>query len=163
MYFRFGKVFHFFSVLLFIFSFLFIYASLSEQVAYSIDDQGAVLKQISKESFFYTGILTFVFLNILIVLPGKMLENQSTKNIKRLFPVGDPSRDLMLTWIYSFAGIINVSLSIMMLFIKSINHQNEISMSEFRLFFYLIPVFFVVWIIALFWILLEKFKTLQVK
>jgi hypothetical protein len=54
-------------------------------------------------------------------------------------------------------------LSIMMLFIKSINHQNEISMSEFRMFFYLIPVFFVVWIIALFWILLEKFKTLQVK
>lgn len=163
MYFRFGKVFHFFSVLLFIFSFLFIYASLSEQVAYAIDDQGVILKQVSKESFFYIGIIFFVVLNVLIVFPGKMVENQSTRNLKRLFPVGDPSRDRMLTWIYSFAGIINVCLAIMMLFVKSINHQNEISMSEFSFFFYLIPVFFVVWIIALFWILLEKFKSVQVK
>ncbi|ERM82607.1 hypothetical protein P872_04650 [Rhodonellum psychrophilum GCM71 = DSM 17998] len=163
MHFRFGKVFHFFSVLLFIFSFLFIYASLSEQVAYAIDDQGTVLKQVSKESFFYTGIIFFVVLNVLIIFPGKMVENQSTKNIKRLFPVGDPARDRMLIWIYSFAGIINVCLAIMLLFIKSLNHQNEISMSEFSFFFYLIPVFFVVWIIALFWILLEKFKSVQVK
>jgi hypothetical protein len=163
MYFRFGKVFHFFSVLLFIFSFLFIYASLSEQVAYAIDEQGAVLKQISKESFFYIGIIFFVVLNVLIIFPGKMVENQSTKNIKRLFPVGDPSRNHLLIWIYSFAGIINISLSIMMLFVKSINHQNEISMSAFSVFFYLIPVLFVVWIIALFWVLLEKFKSVQVK
>lgn len=161
MYYRFGKVFHFLSVLIFIFVLLYTYAALPDQVAYEIDSQGAISKMISKNAFFYTGIILFVVLNVSLITPGKLIENQGTKNIKKLFPIGDIFRDYMLTWIYSFVGIINISLCIMSLFVHSINNQNEISSGDFNFFFYLIPVFFVVWIVGLFWILVKKFKSLQ--
>ena len=161
MYYRFGKVFHFLSVLIFIFVLLYTYAALPDQVAYEIDSQGAISKMISKNAFFYAGIILFVVLNVSLITLGKLIENQGTKNIKKLFPIGDIFRDYMLTWIYSFVGIINISLCIMSLFVHSINNQNEISSGDFNFFFYLIPVFFVVWIVGLFWILVKKFKSLQ--
>ncbi|WP_373524048.1 DNA topoisomerase IV [Aquiflexum sp.] len=161
MYYRFGKVFHFLSILLFIFVFLYIYSALPDQVIYEFDNQGGTSKIISKNTFFYIGIILFVVLNVILIAPGKLIENQATKNLKRLFPIGDIFRDYMLTWIYSFVGIINFSLCIMSLFVHSINNQNEISSGDFNFFFYLIPVFFVVWIVGLFWILLQKFKSLQ--
>ena len=163
MYYRFGKVFHFFSVLFFISVFLVIYSSLSDQVAYAIDEEGMVLKQIPKETFFYFGLVLFVLLNILVVLPAKMVENQSLPSLKKLFPKGEPFLDQMLGWAYSFGAILNVSLAILAFFVDRINHQNEINSGEFMFFFYLIPVFFVVWMIALFWILAQKFKSVQVK
>lgn len=161
MYYRFGKVFHFFSVLTFIFSFLYVYSSLSELVALEIAEGGEVIKSLSRNTFFYTGLIIFILLNVILLIPAKLIEQQSTKNLKRLFPTGDKFRDYMLTWIYSFVGIINFSLSIMGLFVHSINNQNEISTGSFAFFFYLIPIFFVVWIIVLFWILLKKFTAVQ--
>ena len=163
MYYRFGKVFHFLSVLLFIFSFLYIYSALNELVVLEISEEGKVVKSMSKNTFFYSGLLIFIILNVALLTPAKLIEHQSTKNLKRLFPIGDEFRDYMLTWIYSFVGIINFSLSIMSLFVHSINNQNEISTGSFVFFFYLIPIFFVVWVIGLFWILLKKFTTIQNK
>ena len=161
MYYRFGKVFHFLSVLLFIFSFLYIYSALNELVVLEISEEGEVVKSMSKNTFFYSGLVIFIILNVTLLTPAKLIEHQSTKNLKRLFPIGDEFRDYMLTWIYSFVGIINFSLSIMGLFVHSINNQNEISTGSFAFFFYLIPIFFVVWVIGLFWILLKKFTAIQ--
>ncbi|MFD2201126.1 DNA topoisomerase IV [Shivajiella indica] len=161
MYYRFGKVFHFLSVLLFIFSFLYTYSSLSELVVLEFNDEGVAVKSMGKNAFFYTGLIIFIILNILLLTPAKLIEQQSTKNLKRLFPIGDRFRDYMLTWIYSFVGIVNLSLSILGLFVHSINNQNEISTGSFAFFFYLIPIFFVVWIIGLFRILLKKFTSIQ--
>ncbi|WP_373496839.1 DNA topoisomerase IV [Aquiflexum sp.] len=161
MYYRFGKVFHFLSVLIFIFVFLYTYAALPDLVVYEIDSQEGLSKIISKNTFFYAVIILFVVLNIILITPGKLIENQSTKNLSKIFPVGDVYRDYILTWIYSFVGIINISLSILCIFVHSINNQNEISSGDFNFFFYLIPVFFVVWIVGLFWILFQKFKSLQ--
>jgi hypothetical protein len=161
MYYRFGKVFHFISVLVFVLSFLYIYASLSDVVAYQLDENGGFLKSVSKETFFYSGIILFIILNVLMITPGKLIENQSTPNLKRIFPKGERLSDLMLAWIYSFVGIVNISLMIMALFVHTINNQNEISSEQFSFFFYLIPILFVIWITALFWILIQKFKTIQ--
>ncbi|RPA69189.1 DNA topoisomerase IV [Cyclobacteriaceae bacterium YHN15] len=161
MYYRFGKVFHFLSVLLFIFSFLYIYSALNELVVLEISEEGEVVKSMGRNTFFYSGLLIFIILNVTLLTPAKLIEHQSTKNLKRLFPIGDVFRDYMLTWIYSFIGIINFSLSIMALFVHSINNQNEISTGSFAFFFYLIPIFFVVWVIGLFWILLKKFTAIQ--
>lgn len=161
MYYRFGKVFHFISVLVFILSFLYIYASLSDVVAYQLDKNGGFLKSVPKETFFYSGIILFIVLNVLMITPGKLIENQSTPNLKRIFPKGDKLSDFMLAWIYSFVGIINISLMIMALFVHSINNQNEISSGQFSFFFYLIPILFVIWIAGLFWVLIQKFKSVQ--
>lgn len=161
MYYRFGKAFHFLSIFFFILVFIYIYSSVPETVAYEIDEQGLLTKGFSRTSFFYTGIAIFAALNIILAVPAKMIEKQSTLKLKRLFPIGDDFRDYMLTWIFSFTGVINVSLSILALFIHSINNQNEISSSSFSGFFYLVPILFVTWIVALFWILSQKFKSLQ--
>ncbi|MFN3803022.1 DNA topoisomerase IV [Belliella pelovolcani] len=161
MYYRFGKVFHFLTVLIFVFVFLYIYAALTDIVAYQLDDSGGFDKSIGKETFFYTGIVAFIVLNVLLVVPAKMIENQSISSLKRIFPKGELLSDYMIAWMYSFVGIINVSLIIMTFFVHSINNQNEISAGEFSFFFYLIPVLFVIWIGALFWILIQKFKEVQ--
>lgn len=161
MYYRFGKVFHFLSILLFVFVFLYIYSALPDLVGFEQDESGEFTKSGSKGTFFYIGIIVFGVLNLVLALPAKMIEKQSTPNLKRLFPKGDSITDYMIAWMYSFLGIINFSLCIMSLFVHSINNQNEIATSSFSFFFYLVPVLFLVWIIALFWILLQKFGSLQ--
>jgi len=161
MYYRFGKAFHFLSVLFFLISFLYIYSALPDVVIYELNEEGYGEKFMTKTTFFYSGIIFFLILNLILITPGKMIESQSTPNLKRLFPTGDQFRDYILTWIYSFVGVINISLSILALFIHSINNQNEIATSDFVFFFYLIPIFFVVWIVGLFWILINKFKSIQ--
>lgn len=161
MYYRFGKVFHFLSILLFIFVFLYTYSALPDLVGFEQDENGEFTKSGTKSTFFYIGIIAFALLNLLLALPAKMIEKQSTPNLKRLFPKGDTITDYLVAWMYSFMGIINISLSIMSLFVHAINNQNEIGTSSFSFFFYLVPVLFVVWIIALFWILLQKFKSIQ--
>lgn len=162
MYYRFGKVFHVLSSLFFVFMLLYTYAALPDFVAYEITEGGSPVKGMGKSSYFYSAIALFLFLNLVLIIPAKLIENQSTANLKKLFPTGDVFRDYMLTWIYSFVGILNVSLCIMALFVHSINNQNEIGTGSFAVFFYLVPIFFVVWIVGLFWILIQKFKSVQV-
>ncbi|GHB29266.1 DNA topoisomerase IV [Mongoliitalea lutea] len=161
MYIRFGKVFHGLTILLFLFVFLYFYAALSDRIAYAVDEDGGWLKTITKGTFFYTGLIIFGLLNVILAVPGKMIENGSIASLKRLFPVGDIFREYILLWIYSFIGIINVSLSILTLFVHSINNQNEISADSFSFFFYLVPIFFLTWILALFWILFKKFQDIK--
>lgn len=161
MYFRFGKVFHFISVLLFLFTFLYFYSAMPDVISYELDENGYATKEISKSTFFYIGIILFGILNFVLITPAKLIENKSTKTFRQLFPTGDIFRDYMLTWIYSFTGVVNISLSIMSLFIHAINNQNEISSGSYSFFFYLIPILFLVWIIALFWILLQKFNSIR--
>lgn len=161
MYFRFGKVFHFLTVLLFLFTFLYFYSAMPEFIAYELDENGYATKEISKNTYFYIGIILFGILNFSLITPAKMIENKSTKTFRQLFPTGDFFRDYMLAWIYSFSGVINISLAIMSLFIHAINNQNEITSENYSFFFYLIPILFGVWIIALFWILLQKFNAIK--
>ncbi|WP_143961393.1 DNA topoisomerase IV [Litoribacter populi] len=161
MYRRFAKAFHFLSILLFIILFMYIYAALPENVAYQVDASGMPLKSIARDTFFYFGIAAFIILNLIIVFAGKMVEKQATPNLRKLFPTGDPFSDKMLGWIYSFAGVLNVSLVIIAFFVHRINNQYEIQTEEFNPFFYMIPVFMVVWIILLFVILGKKLNQVR--
>jgi hypothetical protein len=163
MYTRFGKVIHFISILVFIFALLYSYAALSDMVAYEVGDRGEAIKLIGKSQFFYSGILIFLFLNIIIATPAKLIEYQYSANIKRLFPKGDIYRDYLLAWLYSFIGIINISLSILVLFVHRINNPYEIEPAKFAFFFYIVPVFFVVWVVGLIYIGYKKFQEVSKK
>jgi hypothetical protein len=132
-----------------------------DYVAYELDENGYTSKEISKSTFFYIGIILFALLNLVMVTVSKLIENKSTKTLRQLFPTGDKFRDYILTWSYSFTAVINVTLAVMTLFIHTINNQNEIGPDSYSFFFFLIPILFVVWIIALFWILLQKFNSLK--
>src|SRR5690606_28384408 len=130
MYSRFAKVFYFLTVLFFIVAFLYIYATLPETVSYEVNERGGSVRQISRDTFFFIAIASFVVLNFLIILSAKMIENQAVKSMRRLFKVGDPLRDQMLSWIYSFIGILNISLIIMAFQILQINNQSGVGSGE---------------------------------
>lgn len=161
MYTRFAKVFYFLSVGLFLFVFLYVYAASPEYVSYQVSEAGMPVKQISKDGFFYITVMVFLVFNVLMILPGKLIELQYSLSLKRLFPKGDIHRDKMLAWIYSFTGILNVSAAIVVFYIHSISNQNEIASSEFSFFFYLVPVLLLIWIVGLFYILSNKMKQLK--
>jgi len=161
MYRRFAKAFHLLSVLLFVFLFMYIYASLPENVAYQIDGRGFPLESITRDTFFYIGIAVFLFINFLLIIPAKLIDKQATYNLKRLFPKYEPFTDQMLGWLYSFGAILNITVAIISLHIHGINNQQELTSADFNPFYYMVPLFFIVWIIALFVILGKKLK--QVK
>lgn len=161
MFYRFGKAIYFISVLLFIFVLLYFYSALPERVSYQMDEAGNSTADLGKGSFFYLMIAMFVICNGLVLLPPKLLETKSHTGLRRIFPVGDSYRDYFLGWFYSFGAILNLSLGLMVFYTHSINNQNEIASSEFNIFFYMIPVLFLVWIVGLFLILTGKFKQVQ--
>jgi len=158
---RFAKAFHLLSVLSFIIIFMYIYSALPEKVSFELDTEGNPLKVIGRDAFFYIGIGAFIILNVILVTPAKMIENKSTVNIRKLFQIGDPFRENMLTWIYSFVSIINVSIVIVSLYIHGLNGYLEETGKPSAFGLYLLPVFFLVWIIALFVILSKKMKAVK--
>lgn len=161
MYYRFGKAFYFVSILLFIFFLLYFYSALPETVGLSIDENGTIIRDWEKGNFFYGMVAAFVIFNGIILYPPKSLETKSNKKLHRIFPVGDSYRDYFLAWFYSFGGVVNLSLALLVFFVHSINNQEEISSSQFDFFFYLLPAFLVVWVIGLFVLLFGKFRQVQ--
>jgi hypothetical protein len=161
MYYRFGKAFYFISILLFVFFLLYFYSALPEKVGLSIDENGVLHRDWEKGSFFYAMVAVFVIFNAVILYPPKSLETKSNKKLHRIFPIGDPYRDYFLAWFYSFGGVVNMSLALLVFFVHSINNQEEIATSQFTFFFYLMPAFLVVWVIGLFALLIGKFKQVQ--
>jgi hypothetical protein len=162
MYYRFGKVFYFFSVLVFLIALLYFYAALPEQIGFSLDDQGQLVRDYAKSTFFYGLISGFVLLNVATVYTPKTLETKTNRKLHRLFPIGDPYRDYLLAWFYSFGGWVNLSLTLAALFVHAINNQEEISASAYNLWFLVMPVILFVWMGALFVLLFKKFKSTQV-
>ncbi|GAB3658531.1 hypothetical protein GCM10028791_31570 [Echinicola sediminis] len=140
---------------------MYIYSALPEQVSFELDAEGSPLKVIGRDTFFYMGIGAFVILNVLLVTPAKMIESKATFNIRKLFQNGDPFKDHMLTWIYSFVAIINVSIVIVSLYIHGLNGDIDTFGKPSGFGLYLLPVFFLAWIIALFVILSTKMKAIK--
>ncbi len=163
MYYRFGKAFYFLSVALFIFLLLYFYSAMPEQVSYSFDENGLSGDRLSKSSFFYGMIALFIILNVVVLLPPKLLETGNHKGLGRIFPKGESYRDFFLAWFYSFGGMLNMSLVMLVFYTHAINNQEEIGASQFKFFFYLFPALFVLWVIGLFAILAGKFNQVKNK
>lgn len=161
MYYRFGKVFYYTSILLFIFFLLYFYSALAETVGLGIQDDGTLLGTVEKGTFFYGMVVIFLILNAVTVFVPKSLETKSNKKLHRIFPLGDPYRDYFLAWFYSFGGMINSNLALLVFFVHSINNQEVIATSMFSFFFYLMPALLVIWVIGLFVLLTGKFKQVQ--
>tara|TARA_R110002124_G_scaffold52568_1_gene151277 strand:- start:214 stop:627 length:414 start_codon:yes stop_codon:yes gene_type:complete len=134
-----------------------------ENVSYNYDENGLSPKRLSKETFFYGMIAIFIILNAIVLFPPKLLETKSHKGLIRIFPIGDTFRDYYLGWFYSFGGILNMSLGILVFYTHAINNQEEIAASQYNFFFYLIPGLFVVWVLGLFGILIGKFNQIKNK
>jgi hypothetical protein len=106
-------------------------------------------------------VAAFVILNGIVLFTPKSLETKSNKKLHRIFPIGDSYRDYLLTWFYSFGGMVNLSLALLVFYVHSINNQEEIASEQFNFFFYLIPSLLVLWVVGLFALLGGKFKQVQ--
>jgi len=158
MYSRFAKVFYFLCVVLFIVAFLFIYASLPENVSY---EGNAPHNQVSRNIFFLVALAAFGLLNLLTIVPAKLFENQAIPRFRDLFKLGDPYRDKILAWLYSFSGLLNFNLFIMTFYILRINSPDGMDMGGMQSLFYLIPLLLVIWVIALFILLGKKINQVR--
>ncbi|MBN3519033.1 DNA topoisomerase IV [Algoriphagus lutimaris] len=163
MYYRFGKAFYFLSILFFIFYLLYFYSALPEQLSLSKSEAGNIARDLSRGSFFYGMIAVFVVMNAIVLLPPKLLETKSHRGLVRIFPVGDRFRDYYLGWFYSFGGILNVSLGLLIFYTHAINNQDDAAPEQFDFIFFIIPTLFVIWVIGLFVIMAGKFKQVQNK
>ncbi len=161
MYTRLAKVFYFISVFFFIVGFLYIYASLPEKVTYELSGDGSTGKELGRDTFFFIAMGTFVVLNLLIVVPAKMAENNFSLRVRKLLRVGDPFRDQMLSWVYSFAGIFNVNLIILSLYVSRINSFVGNQSGWFDFIYYLGPLLLLLWILGLFFLLGKRIKQIQ--
>ena len=161
MYYRFGKAFYLLSVLVFVFTLLYFYSALPERIGLSVEEEGTVVRDWEKGSFFYGMIAAFILLNAVVIFPPKSLETKSSKKLNRIFPKGDPFRDYLLAWFYSFGGLVNFSLGLLVFYVHAINNRDEFSADGLSAFFYLIPGLLLLWVIGLFVLMTAKFKTLQ--
>ena len=161
MYSRLSKVFYFLTTVFFIAAFLYIYALLPEKISYEVTTGEIPTNQISRDTYFFISLALFVVLNLLIIVPAKMIENQAGRRFRKVFRIGDPFRDHMIAWIYSFSGILNINLIIMAFFILRINNLSGIGSGLIGFVFYLAPLFFLIWIVFLFIILGKKIKKVQ--
>jgi len=162
MYTRLAKAFYFLTVTFFIIAFLYIYASLPQNVVYEAGGTGPLDKQVSQDAFFFVSVAVFLVLNLLLVIPAKMIENQTIQSFKRFFRVGDAFRENMLSWIYSFAGIFNINLAILLVYILKINVMDGPASENLAFIFYLVPLLLMVWVIALFILLGKKIKQMEI-
>ena len=149
-------------MLVFLIALLYFYAALPEQIGFRLDDQGSLLRDFAKSTFFYGLAFGFLVLNLVTIYTPKTLETKANRKLHRLFPIGDPYRDYLLAWFYSFGGWVNLSLALAGLFVHAINNQEVISASAYNLWFLLMPVVLFVWVVALFALLFKKFKSSQV-
>src|SRR5690606_6756289 len=103
----------------------------------------------------------FIIVNVIILLPPKLLETKNHQGLTRIFPIGDKFRDYYLGWFYSFGGILNMSLGMLVFYTHAVNNRVGVAASQFNFFFYLVPGLIAVWVFGLFAILMGKFN--QVK
>ncbi len=132
-----------------------------EQVGISVDETGIVNRDWEKGTFFYAMIATFLIFNAATLFTPKSLETKTNKKMHRIFPVGDPYRDYILAWFYSFGALINLSLGLLVFYVHAINNQEEIAASSFSFWFFLMPSLLFVWVVMLFVLLVGKFKSVQ--
>lgn len=161
MYTRLAKVFYFITAILFIITFLYIYAALPESVAYEVNGSGNLVKGMSRDSLFFVSMAIFVGLNLILVIPAKMVENHVLGRARSLFRKGSPFRESLLIWVFSFAAVVNLNLILLVFYILRINNFGGNEASGLDIFYYLIPLLLVGWIIALFVLLGKKIQQVQ--
>lgn len=132
-----------------------------EKVGIRVDEGGSVERTLEKGTFFYGMIIAFILLNAAVIFPPKSLETKTNKKFHRLFPIGDPYRDYILGWFYSFGAIVNWSLGLLTFYIHTLNNQEELDPGKYNVWFYVIPSLLLIWILGLFMLFIGKFKAVK--
>ncbi len=125
----------FLSYALFLVAMGLVYAYLSPQVELGF---GAKAWVISKDTFFYTTLSSFVGINIILRIV--------TQNVKN--GVATTWQAETIAWFLAIVPILNIYVSLLVGFVGVINNPNHVSASSYSYLIFFGPILLVVWVIG---------------
>lgn len=131
-------VFWLFTVLLFLPFLLYGYAGAPDllSLGFGHSDQ----EVISKGTFFYLAVGLFFMANISMYLAAKLIKLRFPK--RQLFYY-------LRQWLRSFAGISNIFLTFLLLFISMSNSTESFNLSRYKFLVYVGPILLIAWLVLL--------------
>lgn len=157
-----AKALHTFSLLIFIVYLLYSYAGLPDPVGYDFDANGLPLSTLSKTVYFYSALGIFILFNLIFLVLGRGIEANVFKSLKQYIGVDYTFKKNLISWIYSFGGILNFFLAIILFFFSLLNTTESFDINYFTWLIYVGPILFTVWIVMLFSIFFKKVKSMTV-
>lgn len=112
-----------------------VYAYLSPQVELGMGPKAWV---VSKDTFFYSILATFVVINIVL----RVLSQNMKKG------PGQSWEAKTLAWFLAIVPVINIYISLLIGFVGVINNPNHVSTSSYSYLNFFGPVLLVVWVIG---------------
>ncbi len=131
---------------------LYVYASIPEQVVYSLSDKYFGKGAISREVFFYASLGFIAFINFLLYALSKNLKYQD-----------ESINELIKKWQLSLAVLINIFAIVIMNFVFLVNSGETFDFDNIGYLIYISFGFIVLWIIALPILLVRAFRSSQQK
>ena len=135
------RVFLFFSIIIFLGVFLFVYANLPKEVA-------IVPGQISieKDMFFYTMIILFVVINLLFTIISILFKNLKVSNLS-------DRKQMLRTWFISLPVMLNLYITFSVAYLGVLNNPANFESGAYNYLNYLGPILLIGWIFALFFVM----------
>lgn len=135
---KFVNVAWFFTFLGFFAALMLSYTFLPEQVGVQANEIGDASIFITKESFFYTGLVVFAACNIICFFFIRMMDAIPASS--GFYFRNEYFKDNITGWFAGFVTIINLFLMLAIVYIALFNHQGDYHISQFSALVYLPPI-----------------------
>ncbi|MGK7396872.1 MAG: hypothetical protein ACNS62_20010 [Candidatus Cyclobacteriaceae bacterium M3_2C_046] len=142
----------FISLLLFLASFLWVYAYLPGEAQIWAGEDTSRDITISKDMFFYGGLLIFMIINVIFYLFSGVWSKNVARNVSQ--PEFRDFKINILNWLISFNVVINFFLIISIILIGSINQSQP--NPAISILMYVGPAFIIIWLISLAVIMIKR-------
>lgn len=137
---------------------LFVYAYLPEQVGISANAADQPSNFVTREFFFYTTILTFIFVNLLFIFGGKLLGVLPVS--AKSFFVTENFKSNIISWFRGLGIIINIFIISVVAFFGFFNNADYYHISNFSVFAYGGQLLIILWVGLFFYLLINRNKVL---
>lgn len=134
---------------------LWAYAYLTNEVAYRYNADGVTVNLIDKDTFFFVGLSAFILINAVCMGFNVVLKKIKTTEDGQ----GIRNRSLKLDvigWVKGFAGVLNMFLSLIIIFLIYLNGSEEFRVGGLGFFVWIGPIMLVGWFFYLVKLLSKK-------
>jgi hypothetical protein len=148
------------SILIYLGILLVVYAYMPDAVAYQTDEMGNYKDFVSKDTFFYTLLVSFSVANAIFFIFRKTLE---AANKPGSFLGSGDFKEVFLTWFVSFMLVVNIMFIFTTIFMGIFNNQDYLTLSRFGLLAYIGPSLVVIKLVVLIFLLGKRVSELSGK
>lgn len=141
--------------LIFLGALIWSYAYMTSSVTYRVDGDGNSLGIVDKDTFFFSAVAMFLFVNVVCVsFVGVLKKIRTTEDGQ-----GIRNRSLKLDimgWTKGFAGVLNIFLTLTLIFLGYMNLSEEFMVDGLGYFIYIGPALLVAWFFYLMKLIAKK-------